>query len=127
LGERAEVRVGDWGVGLDGPFDLVVANPPYVRSGEIAGLAREVRDHDPRLALDGGADGLDAYRAVVPQIARLVAPSRGWFFVEVGAGQAEAVKGLAAEAGFADLAILPDLAGIARVVGGRLIEGPTRR
>ncbi len=127
LARRAEIRTGDWGAGLDGPFDLIVSNPPYVRSDEIAGLAREVRDHDPRLALDGGADGLEAYRAILPQIAGLLAPCRGRFFVEVGAGQAEAVKGLAAEAGLADLAILPDLAGVARVVGGRLGEGPTRR
>ncbi len=126
LGERAEIRVGDWGAGLDGPFDLIVANPPYVRSGEIAGLAREVRDHDPRLALDGGADGLDAYRALLPQISRLLARHRGWFFLEVGAGQAEAVKTIAAEAGLADLAILPDLAGVARVIGGRLSEGARR-
>ncbi len=127
LASRAEIRAGDWGAGLDGPFDLIVSNPPYIRSGEIAGLAREVRDHDPRLALDGGADGLEAYRAILPQIAGLLAPAHGWFFLEVGAGQAEAVKDLAVEAGLADLAILPDLAGVARVVGGRLAQGPTRR
>ncbi len=119
---RAEIRVGDWAAGLEGPFDLIVSNPPYVRSGEIAGLAREVREYDPRLALDGGEDGLEAYRALLPQIARLLAPEEGWFFVELGAGQAEAVKDLAAVAGFADLVILNDLARIARVVGGRLGE-----
>ncbi len=124
---RAEIRVGDWGAGLDGPFDLIVSNPPYIRSDEIAGLAREVRDHDPRLALDGGADGLEAYRAILPQIAGLIEPSRGRFFVEVSAGQAEAVKSLAVEAGLADLAILPDLAGVARVVGGGPAQGPRRR
>jgi len=125
LTNRAEIRLGDWGAGLDGPFDLVVANPPYVRSGEIADLPREVRDHDPRLALDGGEDGLDAYRALLPQIARLLAPE-GWFFLEVGAGQAEAVEQITAEAGFVDLAAFCDLAGIARVVGGRLREGAMR-
>jgi release factor glutamine methyltransferase len=125
LTNRAEIRVGDWAAGLDGPFDLIVVNPPYVRSGEIATLAREVRDHDPRLALDGGEDGLDAYRALLPQIARLLA-LEGWFFLEVGAGQAEAVEQIAAEAGLADLVIVPDLAGIARVVGGRLREGARR-
>ncbi|MGD1037356.1 MAG: peptide chain release factor N(5)-glutamine methyltransferase [Roseiarcus sp.] len=122
LGARAEIRVGDWGAGLDGRFDLIVSNPPYVRRDEIAELAREVRDHDPRLALDGGADGLDAYRALAPAIARLLAPADGWFFFEVGQGQAEAVKTIAAEAGLADLATFPDLAGIARVVVGRLSE-----
>ena len=58
---------------LDGPFDLIVSNPPYVRSGDIAGLPREVRDFDPRLALDGGSDGLDAYRAIMPASAPLLA------------------------------------------------------
>ncbi|MFZ1963182.1 MAG: peptide chain release factor N(5)-glutamine methyltransferase [Roseiarcus sp.] len=125
LTNRAEIRLGDWGAGLDGPFDLIVANPPYVRSGAIATLPREVRDHDPRLALDGGEDGLDAYRALLPQIARLLAPE-GWFFLEVGAGQAEAVMTIAAEAGLAELAAFRDLAGIARVVGGRRREGARR-
>jgi release factor glutamine methyltransferase len=117
LEARAEIRVGDWAEGLDGRFDLIVANPPYVRSGDIAGLAREVRDHDPRLALDGGADGLDAYRALTPQIARRLA-SAGRFLVEVGAGQADAVKALATAAGLADLATHRDLAGVERVVSG---------
>ncbi|MGD0764421.1 MAG: peptide chain release factor N(5)-glutamine methyltransferase [Roseiarcus sp.] len=125
LTNRAEIRLGDWGAGLDGPFDLIAANPPYVRSGEIADLPREVRDHDPRLALDGGKDGLDAYRALLPQIARLLAPE-GRFFLEVGAGQAEAVMTIAAAAGLAELATFDDLAGVARVVGGRLREGARR-
>jgi len=115
--DRAEVRVGDWAAGLAGPFDLVVANPPYVRSGDIAFLERETRVHDPRLALDGGADGLDAYRALAPEIARLLAPT-GRFFLEVGAGQAQAVTRLAAAAGLVDLATHRDLAGIERVVSG---------
>jgi release factor glutamine methyltransferase len=126
LTNRAEIRLGDWGAGLDGPFDLIVANPPYVRSGDIADLPREVRDHDPLLALDGGEDGLDAYRALLPQIARLLA-LEGWFFVEVGAGQARAVEQIAARAGLADLVIVPDLAGVARVIGGRPHEGANRR
>jgi release factor glutamine methyltransferase len=124
LTNRAEIRVGDWGAGLDEPFDLIVANPPYIRSDEIAGLAPEVRDHDPRLALDGGADGLEAYRVIAPQIAKLLAPPGSWFFLEVGAGQGEAVGTIAARAGLADLAILPDLAGVGRVVAGRRREGP---
>jgi release factor glutamine methyltransferase len=117
LDARAEIRVGDWAEGLDGCFDLIVANPPYIRSGDIAGLAREVRDHDPRLALDGGADGLDAYRVLTPQIARLLAPD-GRFFVEVGAGQAEAVAALAAAAGLSAIATRRDLSGLERVVSG---------
>jgi release factor glutamine methyltransferase len=115
---RAEIRLGDWGAGLDDRFDLAVANPPYIRSADIAGLAPEVRDHDPRLALDGGPDGLDAYRALIPHVARLLTPG-GRFLFEVGAGQAEAVKALAAAAGLADLATRRDLAAIERVVSGR--------
>jgi release factor glutamine methyltransferase len=114
---RVEIRVADWAHGLGGEFDLIVANPPYIPSGDIAGLAREVRDHDPRLALDGGADGIDAYRALAPEIARLLAPA-GRFFVEVGVGQADAVKALATAAGLVDLATHRDLAGIERVVSG---------
>ena len=117
LEARAEIRVGDWAEGLDGCFDLIVANPPYIRSGDIAGLAREVRDHDPRLALDGGADGLDAYRALAPQIARLLAPA-GQFFVEVGFDQAADVVSIARAAGLGDLATHRDLAGVERVVSG---------
>jgi len=115
--DRAEIGVGDWAAGLNGPFDLVVANPPYVRSGDIALLEREARVHDPRLALDGGADGLGAYRALAPQIARLLAPA-GKFFVEVGFDQAADVISIARAAGLVDLATHCDLSGIERVVSG---------
>ena len=103
LAARAEIVVGDWGDGLEGAFDLIVANPPYVPSAEIAGLAPEVRDHDPRLALDGGPDGLAAYRALTPHVARLLAPG-GRFFFEVGAGQAEAVSAIVRDAGLGEIA-----------------------
>ena len=90
-------RVGfvacDYAAALSGPFDLIVSNPPYIRSAEIAGLATEVRDHDPRRALDGGADGLDAYRALIPQAARLLAPG-GALVVEAGQGQSGDIEGL---------------------------------
>ena len=122
LAQRAEVHVADWAEGLAGPFDLVVSNPPYIRSADIAALAPEVRDHDPRLALDGGADGLAAYRALAPQIARLLAP-QGWFFLEVGADQAMDVTAIMANAGLAELTTVADLAGIARVVAGRSPRG----
>ena len=115
---RADVRVGHWTEGVDGPFDLIVSNPPYIRAADIAGLAREVRDFDPRLALDGGADGLDAYRAIMPASARLLAPG-GWLLVEVGAGQAADVLAIAAKAGFLDCATRRDLAGVERVVAAR--------
>ena len=70
LSERATFVACDYASGLTGPFDLIVSNPPYIRSADIDGLAAEVRNHDPLAALDGGADGLDAYRALIPQAAR---------------------------------------------------------
>ena len=119
LGERAQVRVGRWGEGIAGGFDVIVSNPPYIASGEIAGLDREVREHDPRMALDGGPDGLDAYRALGPEIARLLAPA-GRFFLEIGAGQGDEVAALLAGAGLAVTQRRRDLGGIERVLGGSL-------
>lgn len=119
LSARAAVRVGRWGEGLTGPYDLIVSNPPYIRSGDIAGLAREVREHDPKLALDGGPDGLQAYRELASEIMRLLAPG-GRFFVEIGQGQGDDVRALFAAAGLAPELSRADLAGIERVVGGRL-------
>jgi release factor glutamine methyltransferase len=80
--------------GVSGRFDLVVSNPPYIPSGEIAGLDMDVRHYDPLLALDGGADGLDMYREIVSGSARGEGASGKWFVVEVGAGQATAVLAL---------------------------------
>jgi release factor glutamine methyltransferase len=117
LAARAEVRLGSWTDGIEGPFDLVVSNPPYIPSAEIDGLAREVRAFDPRLALDGGADGLDAYRAILPASVGLLAP-RGRLIVEVGAGQGGEVLGLAARLGFVHAETRRDLAGIERIVIG---------
>jgi release factor glutamine methyltransferase len=117
LGRRARVRVGNWGEGLEAGFDVIVSNPPYIRTGDIAGLARDVRDHDPRLALDGGADGLDAYRALAPQIERLLAPE-GRFFLEIGAGQGDDVAAICARAGLALSERRRDLGGIERVLCG---------
>ena len=103
--ERADIRVGSWTGGLEGPFDLIVSNPPYIPSGDVEGLPPEVRHFDPRLALDGGADGLDAYRAIFPAAAPLIAGG-GWLLAEIGSGQAESVLAVAAKAGFAGCAIL---------------------
>jgi len=89
---RMHVALHDGLSGLDGPFDLLVCNPPYIPSGEICGLSPEVRDHDPRPALDGGPDGLDVYRALIPALCRIV--PQGWVLFEVGAGQADAVAQL---------------------------------
>lgn len=82
--------------GIEGPFDLVVSNPPYIPSADIAGLAPEVRDYDPRAALDGGPDGLNIYRELAEGLLSVVPD--GWMLVEVGAGQAEAVENLLSRA-----------------------------
>jgi len=117
LAGRADIRIGSWTEGVEGPFDLIVSNPPYIPSADIDGLAREVRDFDPRLALDGGADGLDAYRTILPAAVDLLAPG-GKLLVEVGAGQGGVVLGLAARLGFVHAETRRDLAGIERVVIG---------
>jgi len=119
LADRATFIECDYAAGLNGPFDLIVSNPPYIRTADITGLAAEVRDHDPRRALDGGADGLDAYRALIPQAARLLAPS-GALVVESGQGQSRQIEGLMTAAGLtAESAPRADLAGIPRAVAGR--------
>lgn len=100
-------------------FDLIVSNPPYINSADIASLQPEVRDFEPRLALDGGADGLDAYRILAEQGPEHLNPG-GWLIMEVGAGQAEAVSALLALAGLSDIFVRKDSASIQRVVGGRL-------
>jgi release factor glutamine methyltransferase len=115
LDGRAEVRAGDWSDLAGGAFDLVLANPPYVPSGEIDRLAPEVRDHDPKGALDGGPDGLDAYRALGTRLAGWLAPG-GLACLEVGAGQAPAVQGLLRAAGLRTPAGVCDLAGELRCV-----------
>jgi release factor glutamine methyltransferase len=109
----------DYAAALSGKFDLIVSNPPYIRSTEIAGLPIEVRDHDPVAALDGGADGLDAYRVIAPEAARLLAPG-GILVVELGFGQSGDVRRLMTAVGLA-LQGPPkdDLAGIRRAVAFR--------
>lgn len=98
-------------------FELIVSNPPYITTADLAGLQPEVRDYEPNLALDGGADGLDAYRAIVSQAADHLQPG-GWLWFEVGAGQAADVAALLAQAGFGGIITASDPGGIERVVGG---------
>jgi release factor glutamine methyltransferase len=118
LAGRTALLRGDWTRGLeDAGFDLVVANPPYVRSAEIERLAPEVRDHEPRLALDGGPDGLDAYRLLAPEILRVLKPG-GRFAVEIGFDQSAEVAALFTAAGAQDVATYKDLANRDRVVAG---------
>jgi len=119
LSGRAAFLHTDWTAGLDGDqFDLVVSNPPYIRSGDIAGLPPEVRNHEPRVALDGGRDGLVAYRDLAPQILRVLRPG-GRFAVEFGLGQRDAVQALFSEAGAEELTVTKDLATHDRVLSGR--------
>jgi release factor glutamine methyltransferase len=117
--DRAAFVRCNYASGLSGPFDLIVSNPPYIRTSDIAGLDPEVRDHDPRLALDGGADGFDAYRVLIAQGAGLLAPGAA-LVVEAGQGQTARIEALMTAAGLT----LPgppraDLAGVARAVGAR--------
>lgn len=105
--------------GIEGRFDIIVSNPPYIRSGEIPGLMPEVREHEPVLALDGGEDGLAFYRRIV-EGCRGHLCGGGMLFLEIGYDQGEAVSGLLAEAGFLEVAVVKDYAGLDRVVCGTL-------
>ena len=106
---------------VQGPFDLVVSNPPYVAHDQIATLAPEVRNYDPIIALDGGEDGLTAYRAIAADAKRLLAPA-GRMFVELGAGQEAAVRTLFTNAGLNVGVARKDLAGIPRVLGAGFVS-----
>jgi len=114
LEDRAAFACMDWNDALSpGRFDAVISNPPYIADGEIGGLAAEVARHDPRGALSGGADGLDAYRQVAPAAAMLLRPV-GFAAVEIGVGQRAAVERIFAVHGLAPRAARRDLAGIDR-------------
>lgn len=115
LAARARLAAGDGFAGAGGPFDWIVANPPYIPTADIAGLEPEVRDHDPRVALDGGPDGLDAFRRFAPAIAARLAPD-GKAAVEFGSGQAAAVRAIFSGAGLDCLETVADLAGRPRVL-----------
>ncbi len=116
---RVALLRGDWTAGLGGDeFELVVANPPYVRTGELVSLDPEVRDHEPHLALDGGEDGLRDYRVLAPEILRVLKPG-GLFLVEIGADQGAEVSALFHAAGAQGVGVLKDLCDRERVVMGR--------
>ena len=119
LAPRCEFMNCDMAAGLNGPFDLIVSNPPYIARNDIASLEPEVRDYDPALALDGGLDGLDCYRAIAAEARRLLTPG-GRLVVELGMGQEETVRGLFSEAGLTVGETRPDLAGIPRALGAIL-------
>jgi len=118
LDNRAEFHRGDWSANFAEQFDVVLANPPYIPSADIEHLAPEVSKHEPRVALDGGPDGLDAYRAIVARLSDWLKPG-GSFAFEIGQGQAAAVEGLVTAAGFTLQPTRADLASVPRVVNGR--------
>jgi release factor glutamine methyltransferase len=115
LDARAMFRTGDWFGGLSERFDLIVSNPPYIPTGDLAGLAPEVRDHDPALALDGGPDGLAAYRAIAEGAGAHLAAG-GHLVIEAGAGQADDIAAIFTAAGFAQVARHRDLGGHERAL-----------
>lgn len=117
VSDRVRWIEGSWDAG-DGEFDVVVSNPPYIRRGEISGLATEVRAHDPHLALDGGKDGLDAVRDILKAAEGYLRPG-GWLALEVGFDQTDAVMELATAAGWKDVDRRLDLGGNYRVVEAR--------
>ncbi|WP_366484650.1 peptide chain release factor N(5)-glutamine methyltransferase [Devosia sp.] len=108
------------GRGEEGRFDLIVSNPPYITTAVVETLAPEVKDFDPRLALDGGPDGLAPYRVIAAESANWLKPG-GWVLVEIGHDQGAAVSALFLEAGFEDVAVHRDLNGLDRVVGAHHI------
>jgi len=121
LAAAIELRQGDWFEALEPgeAFDVILSNPPYVPTGDLEKAMPEVRDHEPRVALDGGPDGLAALRHVVAGAAAWLVPG-GWLAVEVGAGQADAVAKAAADAGHYETAqVAPDYAGVPRIVSMR--------
>ena len=119
LGRRAAFVACDYASALSGTFDLIVSNPPYIRSAEIADLSIEVRDYDPLRALDGGTDGFDAYRTLIPQAAQLLTQG-GVLVVEAGHGQSGDIQGLMVTAGLVrEKPPKADLAGVRRAVAGR--------
>lgn len=120
LSARAQFAVSSWGASVQGEFDLLVSNPPYIASGEIASLAPEVARFDPLRALDGGADGLDAYRIIAAESQRLLAPG-GIIAVEIGMGQGDDVARIFSAVGLQGIARKRDLAGLERVVSARRV------
>ncbi|MBN43102.1 MAG: protein-(glutamine-N5) methyltransferase, release factor-specific [Alphaproteobacteria bacterium] len=112
---RVEWREGDWCEGLDGEFDVIVSNPPYIARHEMRHLEPEVRDYEPNLALDGGADGLSAYRQIVPALPRL-GTSRAVIALELGLGQAKGVAALGRVAGLRIADVDQDISRRARVI-----------
>lgn len=115
LGLESDFCISDLFEGIEGVFDMIVSNPPYIASGKIPGLMEEVRGFEPLLALDGGADGLDFYRRIIKDARNFLKPG-GWLGLEIGYDQREAVEELLRRQGFIRTETLQDLAGLDRTV-----------
>lgn len=114
-----EFSQGDLFEKLDGRiFDVIISNPPYVTEGEYRELTPEVKDHEPKLALTAGEDGLDIYRKMIPEAAKHLKVG-GWLLMEMGCFQAKANEALLADSGYKDIKVVKDLAGLDRVIMGR--------
>lgn len=113
--DRADIRQSDWFASVDGSFDLIVSNPPYVALSEMADLSREVREHEPEMALTDGGDGLGAYRRIAAGVFGFLAPG-GRVLVEIGPTQSAAVSDLFDQAGLKGIRVIQDLDGRDRVV-----------
>lgn len=117
LGQKAQFVRSDLFENISGKYEVIVCNPPYIPSGEIPGLMEEVREHDPRSALDGGEDGLYFYKKIIAQAGGYLTPG-GRLYSEIGCSQAEAVSALMKAAGYREVKVCRDLAGLDRVVSG---------
>ena len=115
VGDRVAFRMADWFAGIEGLFDLIVSNPPYIAEDEMVGLAPDVRDWEPHIALSPGGDGLNAYRAIAAGSGAHLAPG-GAILLEIGPTQAAAVTDLLGRAGFGDIDVVQDMDGRDRVV-----------
>lgn len=115
-----DFRQGDLFENIDGTYDMIVSNPPYIPTNEITKLMKEVRCFDPMAALDGKEDGLYFYRKIITK-SKIYLKASGWLLVEIGYDQGEAVSEMMKSADFTEVAVLKDLAGLDRVVKGRKI------
>ena len=118
LQSRAALQPANWFAGVNGRYDLILSNPPYIAAAEMAALAPDVREWEPHLALTPGGDGLDAYRVITAGAAGHLAPA-GRLMVEIGPTQGPAVAAMFAACGLSRITVLPDMDGRDRVVSGR--------
>ncbi len=121
LGARVDILRSDWFSDVEGQFDLIVSNPPYIALDEMDGLDEEVRRYEPEMALTDGADGLDAYRRITAHAPMYLKPD-GRILVEIGPTQGQSVAALFLAAGFCDVQVIPDLDGRDRVVCGKRVD-----